>query len=257
MVRHRVSGIYTLVYGMSHILDGIQLTQRGNRGCSSNVEWQYFLGRINLVIWPKTLRGCKKMVFGNQDNRLLEIQNGTKELEDEGESRELTITERSKLINSLVTERNVEAIWRQKSRQNRCKLGDRNTRFFHLAAGMRRSRNSTISKIIYGTMHHNHLSIRHKGCCSILSLQSSFHQTKSSKGCMGVMGFKGISPQLSTWLEQDATLEEVKQAVWDCDVSKAPCPDGFTLSFYRKAWHLLGIEILSMELLPIIFLNLY
>jgi hypothetical protein len=74
---------------------------------------------------------------------------------------------------------------------------------------------------------------------------------------MGVMGFKGISPQLSTWLEQDATLEEVKQAVWDCDVSKAPCPDGFTLSFYRKAWHLLGIEILSMELLPIIFLNLY
>jgi hypothetical protein len=41
-------------------------------------------------------------------------------------------------------------------------------------------------------------------------------------------------------------LEEVKQAVWDCDGSKAPGPDGFTFSFYKKAWNLISSDIFVM-----------
>jgi hypothetical protein len=41
-------------------------------------------------------------------------------------------------------------------------------------------------------------------------------------------------------------LEEVKQAVWDCDGSKAPGPDGFTFSFYKKTWNLISSDIFVM-----------
>jgi hypothetical protein len=34
------------------------------------------------------------------------------------------------------------------------------------------------------------------------------------------MCFKSITPKLSIWLEQEVTLEEIKQAVWSCDGSK-------------------------------------
>jgi hypothetical protein len=60
MVSHWVSRIYTLVYGMSHILDGIQLTQRRNLGCSSNVK------SVSLAF----MRICK-MIFHSNKIQLL------------------------------------------------------------------------------------------------------------------------------------------------------------------------------------------
>ena len=44
-------------------------------------------------------------------------------------------------------------IWRQKSRQTWCKLGDRNTKFFHLTATIRRGRNN-ITKILFDRVTH-------------------------------------------------------------------------------------------------------
>jgi mannosylglycoprotein endo-beta-mannosidase len=38
----------------------------------------------------------------------------------------------------------------------------------------------------------------------------------------------------------------MKQAVWDCDGSKAPSPDGFTFSFYKKTWNLISSDIFVM-----------
>jgi hypothetical protein len=67
-------------------------------------------------------------------------------------TRDLLETERIELY-TLNTQqwdvsKHVEAIWRQKSRQSWCKLGDRNTKFFHLAAKVRTSRDY-ITKITH------------------------------------------------------------------------------------------------------------
>nr|GEY15344.1 RNA-directed DNA polymerase, eukaryota, reverse transcriptase zinc-binding domain protein [Tanacetum cinerariifolium] len=40
-------------------------------------------------------------------------------------------------------------------------------------------------------------------------------------------------------LETNVTHEEIKRAVWDCEVDKSPGPDGFTFGFYRRYWSLL------------------
>jgi hypothetical protein len=35
------------------------------------------------------------------------------------------------------------------------------------------------------------------------------------------------------------TVEEVKQAVWDCDSFKSPGPDGINFGFIKQFWHIL------------------
>ncbi|GJZ50191.1 RNA-directed DNA polymerase, eukaryota, reverse transcriptase zinc-binding domain protein [Tanacetum coccineum] len=37
-------------------------------------------------------------------------------------------------------------------------------------------------------------------------------------------------------LERHVTLEEIKEAVWDCGSSKAPGPDGYSFAFVKKYW---------------------
>nr|GEY81823.1 RNA-directed DNA polymerase, eukaryota, reverse transcriptase zinc-binding domain protein [Tanacetum cinerariifolium] len=41
-------------------------------------------------------------------------------------------------------------------------------------------------------------------------------------------------------LEREVSNEEIKRAVWDCGIDKAPRPDGFTFGFYRRPISLIG-----------------
>ena len=98
----------------------------------------------------KRLRQWNKSTFGNQNSKLADIQNSITTIEDLSEVRLLSETEKTKLknLNSKLWEvsRKVEDIKRQKSCQNGCKIGDKNTRFFHLSASLRNGLNH-ISKI--------------------------------------------------------------------------------------------------------------
>ncbi|GJX70697.1 RNA-directed DNA polymerase, eukaryota, reverse transcriptase zinc-binding domain protein [Tanacetum coccineum] len=47
-----------------------------------------------------------------------------------------------------------------------------------------------------------------------------------------------ITSDQNETLKGKVTNEEVKKAVWDCGVDKAPGPDGFTFGFYRRYWNL-------------------
>jgi hypothetical protein len=75
-----------------------------------------------------------KFTFRDQNLKLADIQNSITTLENLSEVRPLSETEKTKLqeLNSELWEvnRRVEDIWRQKSRQNSCKMGDKNTCFF-------------------------------------------------------------------------------------------------------------------------------
>nr|GEW75636.1 cysteine-rich receptor-like protein kinase [Tanacetum cinerariifolium] len=37
-------------------------------------------------------------------------------------------------------------------------------------------------------------------------------------------------------IEADVTIEEIKNAVWDCGTDKSPGPDGFSFDLYRRFW---------------------
>nr|GEV54544.1 RNA-directed DNA polymerase, eukaryota, reverse transcriptase zinc-binding domain protein [Tanacetum cinerariifolium] len=46
-------------------------------------------------------------------------------------------------------------------------------------------------------------------------------------------------------LEREVSKEEVKRAVWDCRIDKAPGPDGFTFGFYRRFWNLIECDVVK------------
>lgn len=40
-------------------------------------------------------------------------------------------------------------------------------------------------------------------------------------------------------------MEEIKEAVWSCDSSKSPGPDGFTFGFIKDFWEVMKEEVVA------------
>ena len=55
--------------------------------------------------------------------------------------------------------------------------------------------------------------------------------------------FPNISSEDNRALIKAISIEEVKQAVWDCDSNKSPGPDGFNFSFFKEFWEIINIEL--------------
>nr|GEY97917.1 RNA-directed DNA polymerase, eukaryota [Tanacetum cinerariifolium] len=52
-----------------------------------------------------------------------------------------------------------------------------------------------------------------------------------------------ISMEQMVDLEREVSKEEIKRAVWDCGVDKAPGPNRFTFGFYRRYWDLIENDV--------------
>jgi hypothetical protein len=132
---------------------------------------------------------------------------------------------------------------RQKSRQVWCRLGNRNTRFFHLVANFRRAKNH-ILKVVHNGSVVEGLPVIKDATVSFFS--NLFRSPDRFRIGLGPVGFKTLSASSSASLERDITLEELKQSVWDCDGSKSPGPDGFNFKFYRLAWNFIADDLLDL-----------
>nr|GFC83164.1 RNA-directed DNA polymerase, eukaryota, reverse transcriptase zinc-binding domain protein [Tanacetum cinerariifolium] len=47
-------------------------------------------------------------------------------------------------------------------------------------------------------------------------------------------------------MEADVTIEEIKNAVWDCGTDKSPRPDGFSFDFYRRFWSVIQKDVVAV-----------
>jgi len=57
--------------------------------------------------------------------------------------------------------------------------------------------------------------------------------------------FKGISREDNEMLVESISKEEVKEAVWNCDSSKSPGPNGFNFGFIKFCWDILIGDVVS------------
>ncbi|GKA06915.1 RNA-directed DNA polymerase, eukaryota, partial [Tanacetum coccineum] len=73
---------------------------------------------------------------------------------------------------------------------------------------------------------------------------SRFKECDLNKPCFNSPLFHNLSSSDASYLESNISLNEIKAAVWDCDGSKVPGPDGFNFKFIRAYWEILKNDFL-------------
>ena len=193
---------------------------------------------------------CKKWskdVVGNTSSKITALEIEADVLDSQRESRDLSANElsRSNTISASLRTlyRMQESAWHQKSRIQWCKLGDRNTRFFHLSATTRQKKNQIFSLDVEGTTLTKPCDVK----IAVFNFFSKLYSfTDRPRTSCNNLNFLKLQPSSSTALELPFSADEVKTAVWDCEGNKAPGPDGINFFFIKKAWNIIGGDIVQM-----------
>jgi hypothetical protein len=185
------------------------------------------------------LRKWNREVFGHCQSRISEISKQIEVIQCEMPSEENCAKE-AKLQSDLNCwmSRN-ELMWRQKSRETWLKDGDRNSRYFHISAVVKRINNSIdairgedgiwivnlseVREFVVGNF--KHLFTEEVTSC-LADLENLIHPC--------------ISESENAHLCLMPTHSEIKETVFNMQSLKSPGPDGLPPLFYKKYWHIVG-----------------
>ena len=176
----------------------------------------------------------------NMESKISEVKNRLSFLDSKGEVNVLLEEEVKELhhlsVNLHSMSRVQNSINWQKSRVKWLQEGDENSKFFHNIMSHRRRRNN--------------ISLVHVNGVSVVGVQNirttvfnhfSTHFKNSAAARPGVetLSFRKLSYGEAGNLTKPLSMEEVKQAVWDCDSFKSPGPDGISFGFIKEFWEML------------------
>ncbi|GJU41066.1 putative RNA-directed DNA polymerase, eukaryota, reverse transcriptase zinc-binding domain protein [Tanacetum coccineum] len=120
--------------------------------------------------------------------------------------------------------------------------GDENTSFFHSMLKKNR-RQCAIKGILHnGSWIENPGEVKSEFLNHFrnrLSCSNSYHPS------VGDVHFNQITEDQCKFLECDVTNEEIRKAVWDCGVDRAPGPDGFTFKFFKTYWEVIQSDVVK------------
>ncbi|XP_072054241.1 uncharacterized protein [Arachis hypogaea] len=177
------------------------------------------------------------------DNKIMKFEEEIKKIDDMVGDRDYdgTVEARRRALVACCEKWYVrkELHWKQMSRSRHARDMDKNTRYFHNLASARRRNNRIDALVINGRLIRNQARIK----LAIRGFYKElYHQEKSP-----MVGFrdglvKMISEEDALALERLPTPEEVREAVWDCESSKAPGNDGHNMNFIKKYWDKIGTE---------------
>ena len=133
-----------------------------------------------------------------------------------------------------------ERVWRQKARSYGFRMKDHNTKFFHASTLFKKKKNEISQTNINGR--------RIQGVSNLKSeirkfFAQSFTQELVPEFEFSLENHPRITEAQSLFLENIPSREEVKQAVWECGIDKAPGFDGFNFKFIREMWDVMKDDI--------------
>ena len=157
--------------------------------------------------------------------------------------REVDSLKRGDLVSRLmVIDRKLETLICQKARASWLKNGDSCTKFYHSSLRWRRLRNEVKGVEVEGQWLEEPSSVR---CEAKKLFNSRFKATKDLGVRLDKVDFKSLSHEDNMSLIKAFSVEEVRDAVWLCDGSKSPGPDGFNLFFVKESWEVFKDEIVE------------
>lgn len=190
----------------------------------------------------RELRVWSKQSFGNIKTKIHEVEKRLRQAEtvsmQGGEHFPVVLLKKE--LHSLLAKE--ERLWRQRSRTEWLKVGDRNTRYIHCRATQRKRRNN-----VYRLKNPNGLWTTDFAQVPALFFYyyNSLFQTEHPDQIEQVV--EHIMPVVTEGMNEDLCREftpaEVVVALKQMAPLKAPGPDGLPPLFYHKYWHLIGDEV--------------
>ncbi|XP_073051733.1 uncharacterized protein [Primulina eburnea] len=142
-----------------------------------------------------------------------------------------------------------ELYWKQQSRVNWLANGDRNSKYFHACASLRRMKN-----------HISGLFTAHGDWCTeprnISEIVEHYYSNLFTTNAPTIADRTHILDCVEPKVDGDMnalicapfTAEDIRKAVFDMHPDKAPGPDGLSVFFYQKLWVVVGAEVTEASL---------
>ena len=218
-----------------------------DQGCENVIEalWKNHIPGVPMYsVWEKIhacrrgLRSWSRQSFGNVKSRIKKVEDQLKEAK--GASMQgldhYRVSELKAELYSLLAKE--ERLWRQRSRVDWLRAGDRNTRYFHCRATQRQRRNYiTRLKNQAGQWTTTHDQVP----SLFIEYFNSLFQTVNPEQVEEVVEDiqSVVTEEMNSQLVKDFTVEEVQVALKQMAPIKASGPDGLPPIFYQKYWHLI------------------
>ncbi|GKV32867.1 hypothetical protein SLEP1_g41432 [Rubroshorea leprosula] len=171
--------------------------------------WNEFKLKEKLKRTKQVLKEWSCKMNTEMDNKIKEAETVIAAIDEKGEQNQLSATDVEKRRNNFIdlwkNLRIKERMWQQKSRKLWLKEGDANTKFFH--------------RCVKGRWRRNEIN-----------------KEKWKRPKVDGISFKQITKEDNELLTAGFSKQEIKEAIWNCDSSKAPGPDGFNFRFIKIMW---------------------
>jgi len=209
-------------------------------------EWQQLVGlplEQKLKRMKAPLKKWNREVFGHIDSKIQSFQKELAQIDLLAQNRELQECDwqrRAALQSQLwLWKTRKERYWKQLSRCKLLKEGDKNTRFFHKLATIRRRQNMIVSIKKDDVILTEPTQVRKVIIQHFKQLYTSHEKVLFD---IAALGLNKLTVEERNQLENPVTMEEVKEAIMSCDPSKAPGFDGFNIKCLKHVWPIIGEE---------------
>jgi len=193
------------------------------------------------------LKEWNRDVFGNIETTKKRILQETEVLDSQDCNEGLLVTERIKrveLVSCLKeTDKKLESLFRQKARISWLKNGDSCTKFFHSTLRWRRRRNEVKGVEVGGIWSEEPSTVRYE---AKKLFDNRFKARKDLGIRLDAIEFKSLSVSDNLGLLEGFTEKEIRGAVWQCEGSESPGPDGFNFNFIKKRWEFVKVEVMAV-----------
>lgn len=136
-----------------------------------------------------------------------------------------------------------ERYWFQMSRTKAIIEKDKNTKYFHLLASLRKTKNFIGKLKVDGRLVSNPRIIKKETVNFFKKLYSADHSIGLKHNGIG---FACLSQGQKEGLDCILLEEEIKGGWFEAKSSKAPGYDGFNIGFVKKLWNTVGEDFIQM-----------
>ncbi|XP_057425790.1 uncharacterized protein LOC130719169 [Lotus japonicus] len=134
-----------------------------------------------------------------------------------------------------------ESLLFQKSRLRWIKEGDMNTKYFHSIVNWKRKTDSIVGLVMDGSWVEDVTRVKER--VKEFFEEKFQNQPFTRRPRLDGVLFNQIYDEDNRRLCACITLEEIREAVWDCDGNKSLGPDGYNFKFIKEFWEILKEDL--------------